>query len=193
MLNGLDAVNRRVEKAIEWALLGLLGFFLCLILYQVISRNLPVLPPIYWAEEFSRFSFQWAIMLGTALGVYHSDHFVLDAFPQNSRMDRFTRYLREFVLVIIALFFIWSGWEFAETGWRRRSTAAQLPMFWIYACFFAAGVFMALFMLQRILTLLTKGLDTMEQELNSLPPEELALREGDLDPNGPLRYQDEER
>ena len=70
-------------------------------------------------------------MLGTALGVYHSDHFVLDAFPKNSRMDRFTRYLREFVLFVIAIFFVWSGAEFAETGGRRRSTAAQLPMCWI--------------------------------------------------------------
>ncbi|WP_305988817.1 TRAP transporter small permease [Roseibium sp. MMSF_3544] len=193
MLRGLDTFNRGLEKVLEWVLLALLAFFLSLILYQIVSRNLPVLPPIYWTEEFSRFAFQWTIMLGTALGVYHSDHFVLDAFPKNSRMDRFTRYLREIVLVLIAIFFIWSGWEFAETGWRRRSTAAQLPMFWIYVCFFTAGVVMALFMLQRVLTLLTKGLDKMELELNSLPPEEIALREGDLDPDGPLRHKDEDR
>ena len=52
---------------------------------------------------------------------------------------------------------------------------------------------MSLFMLQRILTLLSKGLDGMERELNSLAPEELALREGDLDPEGPLRHKDEDR
>lgn len=192
MLNRLDALNRRLEKTLELTLLALLGVFLCLIFYQVVSRNIPILPTVYWAEEFSRFSFQWAIMLGTALGVYHSDHFVLDAFPQNSKTDRFTRYLREVILLVIAVFFIWAGWEFADSGWRRKSTAAQLPMFWVYICFFTTGVLMLLFMLQRILTIATKGLDAMERELNSLPPEEIALREGDTDPDGPLRHQDEE-
>ncbi|MCA0928240.1 TRAP transporter small permease [Ruegeria profundi] len=193
MLRGLDAFNKWLEKVLEWVLLGLLGLFLSLILYQVVSRNLPVLPTIYWTEEFSRFSFQWAIMLGTALGVYHFDHFVLDAFPKNSRIDRFTRYSREIVLVIIAVFFIWSGWEFAETGWRRRSTAAQLPMFWVYVCFFASGVLMALFSLQRLLTLVTKGLDALEHELNASPPEEVALQESDAVPSIAVDTQSEDR
>ncbi|MGP1396692.1 MAG: TRAP transporter small permease [Inquilinaceae bacterium] len=183
----LDTLNRRLEKAIDLLLLVLLAFFLSLILYQVVSRNLPVLPPIYWTEEFSRFAFQWTVMLGTALGVYHSDHFVLDAFRPGSSLDRFSRYLRELVLLGIALFFLIKGWEFAETGWRRKSTAAQLPMFWIYVTFCAAGAIMILFSAQRLYLLATGGLHAMETTLNSLPPEELALREGDRDPQGPLR------
>lgn len=181
MLHSLNLINRGIEKALEWALLLLLGFFLCLIAYQVVSRNFPLLPPIYWTEEFSRFSFQWTIMLGTALGVLHSDHFVLDAFAKDSRMDRTTRRLREFVILVIAIFFIWSGWDFAQTGWRRHSTAANLPMFWIYVCFFASGVLMALFSAQRILMLLTKGLDAMERDLNTVPPEDLATQPEETD------------
>ncbi|MEO1199139.1 MAG: TRAP transporter small permease [Pseudomonadota bacterium] len=186
-MSALDTFNRAIEKIIEYVLLLLLGFFLCLILYQVLSRNLPVLPPIYWTEEFSRFAFQWTVMLGTALGVYHADHFVLDAFKRGSRLDRFTRYVREFVLVGIAIFFIVKGWEYAETGWRRTSTAAKMPMFYVYVTFFVCGVIMLLFKIQRIWMLLTQGLDAMEEALNSAPPEEIALREGDLDPQGPLR------
>ena len=47
MLRGLDAINRRLEELLEWALLCLLALILSLILYQVVSRNLPVLPQIY--------------------------------------------------------------------------------------------------------------------------------------------------
>lgn len=191
--NALRRFNSGMERAIEFVLLLLLAFFLSLILYQVVSRNLPVLPPIYWTEEFSRFAFQWTIMLGTALGVYHADHFVLDAFPKNSRLDRIARRTREFVLFAIAIFFIVKGWEFAETGWRRKSTAAQLPMFWIYSSFFVCGVIMLVFKAERLWLLVTRGVDEMERELNSIPPEELALREGDMDPEGPLRKRDGER
>lgn len=170
----LGRFNRGLEKTIEFILLALLVGFLSLILYQVVSRNLPILPPVYWTEEFSRFAFQWTVMLGTALGVYHSDHFVLDAFTKGSRMDKLTRYLREFVLLGIALFLVIKGWEFAQTGWRRKSTAAHLPMFWLYVTFFTCGVIMISFKVERLWLMLRHGLDAMEQELNSLPADEKA-------------------
>lgn len=183
MLHGLHILNSRLEKVLEWLLLALLALFLILILYQVISRNFAVLPPIYWTEEISRFSFQWTIMLGTALGVYHSDHFVLDAFPKGSRIDIFCRYLREIVLLGIAVFLIVAGWEFAQSGWRRHSTAAQLPMFWIYVSFTVCGVLMALFMVERLLILATRGLKPMEELLNSAPAEEEAMLASEISPD----------
>ena len=169
--NILARLNRGLEKVIELILLFLLAFFLVLILYQVVSRNIPILPPIYWTEEFARFAFQWTVMLGTALGVYHSDHFVLEAFPRDSTMDRITRYLREFILLAIAIFFVTKGWEFAETGWRRKSTAAHLPMFWLYVTFFSCGVIMIIFKLQRLYLMFRYSLDTMEQQLNTFLPD----------------------
>jgi hypothetical protein len=64
----------------------LLFAFVGLIAYQILSRNLLALPVIYWSEELARFSFQWSIAIGTALGVLHADHFVLHAF-RPGRLD----------------------------------------------------------------------------------------------------------
>lgn len=164
----IAAANRKLERGLELTLLVLLFVFLSLILYQVASRNLPVLPPIYWTEELSRFSLQWTIMLGAAIGVYRSDHFVLDAFPQGWPIERFSRCAREFALLGIALFFVIEGWAFAETGWRRRSTAAQIPMFFVYAAFFVSGAFMLLFQIQRVALLLTRGIGALDDDLGSV-------------------------
>jgi len=173
----LGTFNTVLEKLIDLVLLGLLLFFLSLVSYQIVSRNFPIFPTIYWTEEFSRFSFQWMVLLGTALGVYRSDHFVLDAFPKHSFMGRLTRILREIVLMGIAVFFIVKGFEFAETGWRRRSTAAGLPMFYVYVTFFVGGIIMMTFQAQRLLILLTKGIDRLEAELNAQPPENVAVQD----------------
>lgn len=71
-LDLLARINRALEKLLHWVLLALLFGFIALIIYQIVSRNLPLLPRLYWTEEFSRFAFQWMIMLGTAIGVLHA-------------------------------------------------------------------------------------------------------------------------
>ena len=80
ILSALTRLNRVLEKILYALLLALLFGFIALIIYQILSRNLPLLPRLFWTEELSRFAFQWMIMLGTAVGVLHADHFVLEAF-----------------------------------------------------------------------------------------------------------------
>lgn len=163
----LGRVNRQLERLLHGVLLFLLASFIVLIVYQIVSRNLGFLPRLYWTEEMSRFAFQWMIMLGTAIGVLHADHFVLEAFPRGSRPDRVTRVIRDVACLIVGLIFIVFGQAFALSGFNRIASASQLPMVVTYSTFLVSGVLIVLFSLQRLLMTASRGVDAMESELDT--------------------------
>lgn len=174
-LHGLACVNRILERLLHWLLLALLFGFIALIIYQIVSRNLPLLPRLYWTEEFSRFAFQWMIMLGTAIGVLHADHFVLEAFPRGSRADLVTRWIRDLACLAVGLLFIVHGKEFGLSGLRRSATASGMSMVYVYSAFAVSGVFIVLFASQRLLMALLDGMTGMERELNTPNPVDEAM------------------
>ena len=163
----LGRVNRQLERLLHGVLLFLLASFIVLIVYQIVSRNLGFLPRLYWTEEMSRFAFQWMIMLGTAIGVLHADHFVLEAFPRGSRPDRVTRVIRDVACLTVGLIFVVFGQAFALSGFNRIASASQLPMVVTYSTFLVSGVLIVLFSLQRLLVTASRGVDAMESELDT--------------------------
>ena len=163
----LGRVNRQLERLLHGVLLFLLASFIVLIVYQIVSRNLGFLPRLYWTEEMSRFAFQWMIMLGTAIGVLHADHFVLEAFPRGSRPDRMTRVIRDVACLTVGLIFVVFGQAFALSGFNRIASASQLPMVVTYSTFLVSGVLIVLFSLQRLLMTASRGVDAMENELDT--------------------------
>lgn len=167
LLAGLAQLNRFLERVLHWILLSLVLGFVLLVIYQVISRNLAFMPSLYWTEEFSRFAFQWMVMLGAAVGVLHADHFVLEAFPRGSRADLATRVIRDLACLAIGIIFVFHGHEFALSGLRRNATASGLSMIYVYSTFMVSGVFILLFSVQRLLHTLLHGLDAMEAALNT--------------------------
>lgn len=179
LLHGLSRMNRLLERLLHLVLLALLFGFITLIIYQIVSRNLPLLPRLYWTEEFSRFAFQWMIMLGTAIGVLHADHFVLEAFPRGSRLDRVTRWLRDLACLTVGVIFVVHGKDFALSGLRRSATASGLSMIYVYSAFTVCGVLIVLFSAQRLLHAILHGMPRMEAALNTPNEVEEALQAGD--------------
>jgi len=167
ILSALTRLNRVLEKILYAILLALLFGFIALIIYQIISRNLPLLPRLFWTEEFSRFAFQWMIMLGTAVGVLHADHFVLEAFPSGTRADQMTRWARDLACLVTGIIFVWFGKDFAISGLRRSATASGISMIYVYSVFTACGGFIILFSLERLLYAALHGMPAMEKVLNT--------------------------
>ncbi|WP_110684837.1 TRAP transporter small permease [Salinicola aestuarinus] len=163
----LGRINRQLERALNVVLLFLLASFIVLIVYQIVSRNLGFLPRIYWTEELSRFAFQWMILLGTAIGVLHADHFVLEAFPRGSRADRLTRVIRDVACCVVGAIFVLFGFDFLLSGFQRTASASQLPMVVTYSAFFVCGLLIVSFSLQRLLLTAAHGVDSMQRELDT--------------------------
>ncbi|WP_052384647.1 TRAP transporter small permease [Cobetia amphilecti] len=178
VLSGLSRLNRTLERLLYLVLLALLASFIVFIIYQIASRNLAFLPRLFWTEEFSRFAFQWMVMLGTAVGVLHADHFVLEAFPRGSRADLVTRWIRDLACLLLGVLFIVHGKDFALSGLRRSAMASGLSMIYVYSVFIVSGVFIVLFSLQRLLHAWLFGMQAMEKALNTPnEAEELAIPE----------------
>ncbi|MDI6004255.1 TRAP transporter small permease [Cobetia marina] len=178
VLAGLSRLNRTLERLLYLVLLVLLASFIVFIIYQIASRNLAFLPRLFWTEEFSRFAFQWMVMLGTAVGVLHADHFVLEAFPRGSRADLVTRWIRDLACLLLGVLFIVHGKDFALSGLRRSAMASGLSMIYVYSVFTVSGVFIVLFSLQRLLHAWLYGMPAMEAALNTPnEAEELATPE----------------
>ena len=159
-------LNRRLEQGLEFIGTSLLGIFIVLVIYQIISRNIDFIPVILWTEEVSRFSFMWMIMMGATIGLLHSDHFLIDVFENNPKARRAAAVVREILILITLLVFLTYGWQFGLTGARRISMAAKLPMVWIYMSFFVMGLFGVIFTLQRVLMMLQRGVDEVQSELD---------------------------
>ncbi|WP_081949049.1 TRAP transporter small permease [Litchfieldella xinjiangensis] len=181
LLDALAWLNRVLERVLHVLLLALVFGFTLFIIYQVMSRNMPFMPRLYWTEEFSRFAFQWMVMLGAAVGVLHADHFVLEAFPRGSRADLATRVIRDLACLTLGIIFVYHGKEFALSGLRRNATASGLSMVYVYSAFMVSGVFIVLFSLQRLLHAVLHGWDAMEEALNT-PQEIDTLDTGDSEP-----------
>lgn len=167
VLSGLSRLNRTLERLLYLVLLALLASFIVFIIYQIASRNLAFLPRLFWTEEFSRFAFQWMVMLGTAVGVLHADHFVLEAFARGSRADLVTRWIRDLACLLLGVLFIVHGKDFALSGLRRSAMASGLSMIYVYSVFTVSGIFIVLFSLQRLLHAWLHGMQAMEKALNT--------------------------
>ena len=181
----LDRSNRLLEKLLGALLLALLAFFFFSVLYQILNRNIPALPNAYWTEELSRFAFQWMVLLGTAVGVLRNDHFVLEAFPAGSWPSRATTVLRELALLGIALVFVLQGYGFGMGGLRRTSTAAGLPMIYVYMGFTVCGVLMLAFCAQRLLGIALFGVPGMRERLDAPGPAGTEVPGTDEPPGAP--------
>jgi len=107
------------------------------------------------------------IMLGTAVGVLHADHFVLEAFPSGTRADQMTRWARDLACLVTGIIFVWFGKDFAISGLRRSATASGISMIYVYSVFTACGGFIILFSLERLLYAALHGMPAMEKVLNT--------------------------
>ena len=156
-------INFFLEKILYISSIVMLLFFIILIIYQVISRNVSFIPVIQWTEEISRFSFMWMIILGATFGVLRSNHFMIDIFENTGKGKKVILLIREILILTVLLVFIIGGMKFGISGTRRRSIAAGVPMWMLYISFFTMGIFGSIFSIYRLLLLFLPGLKAIEQ------------------------------
>ncbi|MCI0755406.1 TRAP transporter small permease [Teichococcus vastitatis] len=146
---------RRLADAYAALLRGLLGFSVLVLVFpvslQVFSRYTAVIPHYIWTEEMARFALVWMVMLGAILAVREGTHFIVDVFPVLSPRSTAVMELVSgaFVLVMAVVFLFW-GWEFTEFAFYRISEMAELPLWLIHIAWPLAGLSWLLFMGQRM-------------------------------------------
>jgi TRAP-type C4-dicarboxylate transport system permease small subunit len=119
---------------------------------QIFSRFTALIPSYIWTEEMARFLFIWMIMIGAMIGIRESTHFEVDLWPRlGPRAEAALRLVAGVAVLVFALVFVWSGWEFTEFAWYRISELAELPLWLIHIAWPITGVTWLAFLGEQML------------------------------------------
>jgi TRAP-type transport system small permease protein len=144
----IDGLYRALQVLIT-ALMFLLLIPVCL---QIFSRFTELVPRYIWTEEVARFCFIWIILLGSMIAVRDDSHFDLEVLPQarTARGRAGWRIVRHTAMLLVALTFVWFGYEFALFGWSQESELTGLNMLAIHIAWPLAGVLYTLFLGEKL-------------------------------------------
>ena len=119
---------------------------------QVLSRFSPLVPRYIWTEEIARFCFVWMIMIGAMCAVRDETHFDLEVLPRSAdpRREAIKNLFVHVMILLVALIFLWYGWQFLQFGWYQTSEIASLPMNWIFIAWPLTGIITFLFILEKM-------------------------------------------
>jgi TRAP-type C4-dicarboxylate transport system permease small subunit len=114
---------------------------------QIFSRFTSLLPHYIWTEEMARLLFIWTIMIGAMVGVRDSAHFEVDLLPQlGPRDEALARLSGRVGVLVLALVFLWSGYQFTLFAWNRTSELAELPLWLIHVAWPITGATWLMFL-----------------------------------------------
>lgn len=150
-MKGLKTFNQWTRKVL--LVLGslLLSVFVVTVLLQVVSRNV-LRMSMDWTSEVAVFSFVWSVFLGAAIAVSTRRHYVVDLVPARyAKVNKGLIILAELLVMIAILALIGGGTKFALLGWRRLTTALEIPRFWLFVSLPISASFMFLFNLENLL------------------------------------------
>lgn len=119
---------------------------------QILSRFTELIPRYIWTEEVARFCFIWIIMLGSMLAVRDDTHFDLEVLPtpKTPHGRAVARLIRHGAMLLVALTFVWFGYEFALFGLEQESELSGLNMLAIHIAWPLAGAVYVLFLGEKI-------------------------------------------
>ena len=119
---------------------------------QILSRYTGVIPRYIWTEEAARFCFVWIIMIGAILAVRDDTHFDVDLMPapKTRREQGISKLIVHGSMMLMAVVFIWYGFQFASFGYAQNSEMTGVNMLLIYVSFPIAGASWATFLLEKM-------------------------------------------
>jgi TRAP-type C4-dicarboxylate transport system permease small subunit len=144
---------------------------------QVFSRFTSLIPHYIWTEEMARFLLVWTVMIGAMIGVRESTHFDVDVWPRLSdRAEAAIRLVARAGVLIVALVFVWSGYEFTAFAWYRISELAELPLWLIHIAWPVTGVTWLIFLGEQM----WDSIQVLRGRGPALPPDPIPSAEGPI-------------
>jgi TRAP-type C4-dicarboxylate transport system permease small subunit len=109
----LGRVFNGIDRARNAALIATLGLMTLIYSASLLSRYVPAIGSLNWAEELTRFLHVWAVFLGYGYLIRRRGHIATDVLV--SRLPRPLRrglaVAAEIVLAALSVVFVWYGWQ----------------------------------------------------------------------------------
>ena len=139
---GLQKVAKGVFKAFFVFGTVSFAFLLCILFYNVVSRNL-LSGAVTWIEEFSRMVFTWMMFLGISIGVYYKKHlgvdFIVEKYPPKLRAV--IGYVSDFLMIALFVVLAIYGIKYCQKTMNMRSPALNIRYGLVYMCVPLCGIF----------------------------------------------------
>jgi len=139
-------------RSLQLLVTALMALLIVPVVLQVLSRFTSLIPRYIWTEEVARFCFIWIIMLGSMIAVRDDTHFDLEVLPvpKSAHGRALARLIRHGMMLLVALTFVWFGYEFALFGFDQESELSGLNMLAIHLAWPLAGVVYTIFLVEKI-------------------------------------------
>ena len=150
----VTVVGSRVEKALGWALAGLMTLMVVDVTWQVISRFV-FRSPSSFTEELAGFLLIWIGLLGAAYGIRTRAHLGIDILVDRlgGTMRKGAEILAHFLVLLFALStMVGGGLWLVRLAFRLDQTSAAMgiPMGFVYLALPLSGALMVLFSLESV-------------------------------------------
>lgn len=160
----MEAIKKILDKILAAICIGLFGFLVLLVTWQVFTRFILNNPSVI-SEELAKYCFTWLVLFGAAFVFGERGHmaveFIKDRFPQKLRLVAEVSIEVITILFAIAVLLI-GGYFAAEIAWNQLSASLQIPVGYLYAGIPISGLFIVFYCIYNI-THILKNNKSIEQ------------------------------
>jgi TRAP-type C4-dicarboxylate transport system permease small subunit len=160
-------IDRLIIRALEWALIVLLGVMVVLVFGNVVLRY-GFNSGLVFSEEASRFVFMWLTLLGALLAMYEGAHLgmnsVIAAMPVWGQ--RITRFASDALMLMCCVLLSHGTWKQVVLAMDDRSPVIGLPMGLVFSGLLISAAGMGLLLVRSLLRQLTGAMPSGELAAN---------------------------
>ncbi len=160
-MDGIRKIRGLIEK-VQIALGGVfISIFLGTILIQIVSRYVKI--PVTWSEDVAKYSFIWAVFMGSAWAVARNEHFTFTALGDKLKGKR--KIIHGIVISLITMIFtiamIKYGFDVTLKFWNYNwPNVPTFKMGYVWMSLPVTGITMTFYLVLHVienLILLKKG------------------------------------
>ncbi|MGI6097484.1 MAG: TRAP transporter small permease [Dethiobacteria bacterium] len=137
----LENIGSKINSVLEKACVFLLIIMTVIVLAQVFYRYVLRLG-LPWAEEIAKYLMVWMALLGAAIVFYEQSHVSIDFLIDKISFKKWFKAGHTIVAMILFVFFIIYGFDYAKFGLRSFSATTKISRFWPYLAIPIGGIFL---------------------------------------------------
>lgn len=118
----------QIDRARNAVLVACLGLMVVIYSASLLSRYVPAVGSLNWAEELTRFIHVWVVFLGYGYLVRRKGHIATDVLVSRlpNRLGRVFAILAEVVLALLSLVFVFYGAQMVELNADQQAPSLSM-------------------------------------------------------------------
>lgn len=160
----MEAVKRVLDKVLATICVGLFGFLVLLVTWQVFTRFVLNDPSVI-SEELAKYCFVWLVLFGAAFVFGERGHmaveFIKDKFPAKIKLA-VEIFIEVVIMAFVTFVLIMGGLYATEIAWNQLSASLQISVGYLYAALPLSGAFTIFYCLYNIARII-KNKNSIEQ------------------------------